>query len=130
MVRNIPNKYSRTQLIQELQLTLGSEMDFLYLPLDFISWSNLGYCFVNFKSDLAVRRFRDAFTGRTWNRFASNKRCEIRAAHIQGFHELLAHFASSAILKREERAQPIVFVEGGEPIIMSQFLISLQESPK
>jgi hypothetical protein len=129
MVRNIPNKYTRTQLILELQPLAGNEMDFLYLPVDFRSWANLGYCFVNFKSDLAACQFSKVFTGRTWERFASKKRCEIVAADIQGFNELVAHFASSAILKREERAQPVVFAEGGGPILMSTFLISLQESP-
>ena len=129
MVRNIPNKYTRTQLILELQQLAANEIDFLYLPVDFKSWSNLGYCFVNFKSDLAARQFSDVLMGRKWKRFASQKRSEICAADIQGFDELVAHFASSAILKKEERAQPVVFVEGDGPILMSTFLISLQEFP-
>merc|ERR1711865_708565 len=47
MVRNIPNRYTREGLIEDLQEFRG-KFDFFYLPMDLSAHSNVGYAFINF----------------------------------------------------------------------------------
>ncbi|KAF4690727.1 hypothetical protein FOZ60_016926 [Perkinsus olseni] len=64
MLRNIPYKYNRDDLVVELQnrLPVGS-FDFVYLPMDFRSTGNFGYAFVNMTAPTFVEDFYTAFNG-------------------------------------------------------------------
>merc|ERR1719199_1818495 len=48
MLRNIPNKYTRDMLVEQLKWQLAGQFDFLYLPTDFRNKCNVGYAFINF----------------------------------------------------------------------------------
>ncbi|PKA64192.1 Protein terminal ear1 like [Apostasia shenzhenica] len=128
MIKNIPNKFSKKQLlelldshcfrenqkIQELvaspaEKTLSSEFDFLYLPMDFTSGNNLGYAFVNFSTAEAARRLHRELHSKPWNSFGSRKVCEITYAKIQGLARLLRHFRSSIFTCSSADYLPVFF---------------------
>jgi hypothetical protein len=64
MMRNIPNKYTQTTLLQLFtrEGNFVDGFDFFYLPIDFRSKSNMGYCFINFVCPEDARKFKAHFT--------------------------------------------------------------------
>ncbi|GLJ12886.1 hypothetical protein SUGI_0199830 [Cryptomeria japonica] len=122
MVRNIPNKYSQSELIklldehclqQNSQKSGSNEVesayDFVYLPIDFKNRCNLGYGFVNFTSVKGALRFYKARHLKMWERFNSNKICEISYARLQGKAALEEHFLNSTFPCNTEKYLPVKF---------------------
>merc|ERR1712176_310988 len=74
MLRNVPNWYTRSMLLELLEDEgLGGAFDFVYLPMDFTSQSSLGHAFVNFCSESDALRCWQIFDGLTeWGRPCSN----------------------------------------------------------
>lgn len=48
MVKNIPNKYTKKQLIDEINKEFFEKYDYIHLPIDIENKCNVGYCFINF----------------------------------------------------------------------------------
>lgn len=113
MVRNIPNKYSQKLLLEALEQNHGGKIDLLYLPIDFKNKCNVGYAFVNFISPADIPPFYEEFNHRLWDRFNSNKVCEITYARIQSKVALIKHFVNSALSREDEGYQPVVFASDG-----------------
>ncbi|GAV74151.1 RRM_2 domain-containing protein [Cephalotus follicularis] len=122
MIKNIPNKYSREQLLEFLdnhctkendeiandQESNVSAFDFLYLPMDFDSGMNKGYAFVNFTDPKAVWKLHIATLNQAWPHYCqSHKRCEIASARLQGKEELVKHF--KGMVFPCEAYQPVSF---------------------
>eukprot|EP00438_Fugacium_kawagutii_P021268 Skav220189 [mRNA] locus=scaffold1074:174858:184177:- [translate_table: standard] len=63
MLRNIPNKYTREMLIKQLSQEFSGEFDFMYLPIDFKNKCNVGYGFINFRTQDSCERFIGLFHG-------------------------------------------------------------------
>merc|ERR1719199_1230300 len=89
MLKNIPFKYSRTGLCEELAAAgFGYCVDFLYMPMDSSTGQNLGHAFVNVRTKDALRDFTEAFDGVAAKsclpRFASTKVCAVVIAEVQG----------------------------------------------
>ncbi|EFJ29283.1 hypothetical protein SELMODRAFT_92001 [Selaginella moellendorffii] len=120
MIRNIPNKYSLRIVIRVLDqhcITynngLGedekvSAYDFVYLPVDFMNRSNLGYAFVNFTTVVATKRLHNDFHGRRWEEFKSRKVCQVAYARLQA-KQLEEHFKNSRFACDTDEYLPLVF---------------------
>ncbi|CAJ1446656.1 unnamed protein product, partial [Effrenium voratum] len=100
MIRNIPNRYTQQELISELEdLGFAGTFNFLYIPLDKGTMSNVGYAFVNFVDTEWSQKCIDAFQNYRFKRHrkTSGKIAAISAAHLQGLEANLAHYEKSAV---------------------------------
>jgi hypothetical protein len=111
MIRNIPNRYTRADLLEEMEdLGLSGTFDFFYLPLDQCrrhrhhgyarkTMSNLGYAFVNFIDSRSAKRCQDVLQDKpfTRHRLDSKRVADICVAHIQGLEANLAHYESAVV---------------------------------
>ncbi|KAI9225489.1 MAG: RNA recognition motif 2-domain-containing protein [Piptocephalis tieghemiana] len=68
MIRNIPNRYTQSMLLDLLMSTHAGEFDFFYLRMDFITHSNVGYAFVNFINPAkSVLPFVEHYVNKLWS---------------------------------------------------------------
>lgn len=96
MIRNIPNHYTQRQLIGELEdLGFAGTFDFLYIPLDKGTMSNVGYAFVNFVESTWAIKCMESFQGYRFRRH--RKIAAVSVAHIQGLEANLAHYEHAAV---------------------------------
>merc|ERR1712137_410283 len=116
MIRNIPNKYTQKMLLSEIEEVVPGTYDFFYLPIDFKNKCNVGYAFINFVHPLSVVKFYQEFHHRTWEKFNSEKVCEITFARIQGKDALVHNFQKSSLLNEDKKCRPIVFHTEGPNI--------------
>ena len=75
MIRNIPNKYTKEQMLATLNRNFRNKFDFFYLPIDSYNDCNVGYAFINFLELKDVARFHKKFHGKKWEKFNSEKIC-------------------------------------------------------
>ncbi|OCF35437.1 hypothetical protein I316_02989 [Kwoniella heveanensis BCC8398] len=99
MIKDVPNKLSRQELVDILQEVVPGEFDFVYLRFDFQNCCNVGYAFVNFCSVKALYQFVQAKVGKKWNLFSSEKVLQVSYADIQGKAALINKFSSSGAMK-------------------------------
>ena len=76
-VANIPNKYTRQMLVDELDEKHRSCYDFLYLPIDFRNKCNLGYAFINMITPSDVVSLHKNLRGESWKQSRSEKKADI-----------------------------------------------------
>lgn len=96
MIRNIPNHYTQRQLIAELDdLGFAGTFDFLYIPLDKGTMSNVGYAFVNFVEPSNAEKCMASFQGYRFRRH--RKIAAVSVAHIQGLEANLQHYEHAAV---------------------------------
>ena len=95
MVCNIPNRYTRSELMDELESkeSLIGTYNFLYLPIDFKNNCNLGYAFVNMRTTDDVQALYEMMHGSHWGlSVRSSKICKLKWGRVQGKSALLGHF--------------------------------------
>jgi len=112
MIRNIPNKYTQRMLIEQLDRENPGCYDFLYLPIDFKNNCNVGYAFVNMVNTDYLPAFYASLHNKRWERFNSEKVCEIAYARIQGLEQLLEHFKNSSLLAEDKKVRPVILLNG------------------
>lgn len=106
MIRNIPNRYSQQDLLEELEeLGFAGLIDFVYLPRDKSAKASIGYAFVNFADGASAQRCMDLLPGHTFSRCGGKgRRAQVSVAHMQGVDANLAHYERSAV-NSSRRAQ-------------------------
>merc|ERR1719277_2350412 len=83
MIRNIPNRYSQDELIDELEgLGFTDTFDFFYSPIDVGTMGNVGYAFVNFVDAGAAKRCREVLDGYSFEKHLKSMTSRRRAAKV------------------------------------------------
>ncbi|WVN85271.1 uncharacterized protein L203_100416 [Cryptococcus depauperatus CBS 7841] len=113
MVKDVPNKLSRQELVDILNEVVPGDFDFVYLRFDFKNCCNVGYAFVNFCSVQSLLRFIEARVGKKWNMFSSEKVLQLSYADIQGKAALINKFKNSAVMGVIEPWRPQIFYTNG-----------------
>ncbi|KAJ8626860.1 hypothetical protein MRB53_020167 [Persea americana] len=125
MIKNIPNKYTSKMLLAAIDENHRGTYDFLYLPIDFKNKCNVGYAFINMISPSHIIPFYQAFNGKKWEKFNSEKVASLAYARIQGKAALVTHFQNSSLMNEDKRCRPILFhsegPEAGDQIIQEPF---------
>ncbi|CAM9600429.1 unnamed protein product [Ectocarpus sp. 4 AP-2014] len=109
MVRNIPNKYTQTMLLQEIDSSYRGAYDFFYLPIDFKNKCNVGYAFINFMDYRRIVPFFREFNAQRWKNFNSEKVCAISYARIQGKASMISRFQNSSLMEKDGEYRPLIF---------------------
>jgi hypothetical protein len=114
MLRNIPNKYTQTVLLQEIdKLGFAGTYDFFYLPMDVHNRSNVGYAFINFIDPSSATLCYSVFSNYKFQRYHSKKICAVSPAHLQGFEKNVKHFQHRAVMNaRDNQYRPVVLRSG------------------
>ncbi|OVA17369.1 RNA recognition motif domain [Macleaya cordata] len=117
MIKNIPNKYTSKMLLAAIDERHRGTYDFIYLPIDFkasfFNKCNVGYAFINMIDPLQIVPFYQAFNGKKWEKFNSEKVASLAYARIQGKAALIAHFQNSSLMNEDKRCRPILFHSDG-----------------
>ncbi|XP_057852342.2 protein MEI2-like 2 [Cryptomeria japonica] len=113
MIKNIPNKYTSKMLLAAIDENHRGTYDFLYLPIDFKNKCNVGYAFINMISPANIVPFYEAFNGKKWEKFNSEKVASLAYARIQGKAALVTHFQNSSLMNEDKRCRPILFHSEG-----------------
>jgi len=115
MLRNIPNKYGRDMLLQEINNKgFKDKYDFFYLPVDFRHRCNVGYAFINLISSEEAKRFQEKFDGFKLNAIKSTKVCETSRAKMQGQQANADQYRNSSVVRMAEKYHPLFFKDGVE----------------
>ncbi|KAM0936007.1 putative RNA recognition motif domain, mei2-like RNA recognition, RNA-binding domain superfamily [Dioscorea sansibarensis] len=113
MIKNIPNKYTSKMLLATIDENHRGTYDFIYLPIDFKNKCNVGYAFINMIDPQRIIPFYQAFNGKKWEKFNSEKVASLAYARIQGKAALIAHFQNSSLMNEDKRCRPILFHSDG-----------------
>merc|ERR1711862_73059 len=95
--------------------------DFLYVPLDKGTMSNVGYAFVNFREASAAKRCMLVFEGYRFKkqRRSSGKIGTVSVAHLQGLEANVRHYERAAVNTARLRQR--------RPVIMANISSALTE---
>lgn len=116
MIKNIPNKYTQKMLLAKVDEKFKGTYDFFYLPIDFKNKCNVGYAFINFIQPRTIVGFYHDFHAKKWDKFNSEKVCEIAYARIQGKLALISHFQNSSLMCEDKKCRPMIFHSEGPNI--------------
>ncbi|KAG7883572.1 hypothetical protein KL938_002809 [Ogataea parapolymorpha] len=113
MIRNVPNKINHNELKEFIDLTSKNLYDFLYLRIDFENHCNVGYAFISFVEPRHIIKFYLERAGKKWNKFNSEKVCEMSYAKVQGKAKLIDKFRNSKIMGEHPGYRPRLYHTDG-----------------
>ena len=115
MVRNIPTRFTSVSFLRMLdECGFRGSFDFQYMPMDFRTGKNMGYCFINFVHAHFAAMFAALFHGRRLRMTTSTKVIEISPSKRQGLLENVELFKDSDLLGSLSlpHFKPLVLVGG------------------
>lgn len=115
MIRNIPTRFTSVSFLRILDdCGFRGAFDFFYLPMDFRTGKNMGYCFLNFIHFNYTIMFASLFHGRRLRMTTSIKVIEISPSRRQGLLANVALFKDSDLLGSLSlpHFKPLVLVGG------------------
>lgn len=117
MLRNIPNRYTPEELLDEMiQRGFEGAFDFFYLPTDFVTKKNKGYGFLNLRSPILAEVFRQAFDQQRLTRYVTQKVLEMSPAVTQGLDaNVLKYLNYQAGRVQNPWFKPMIFVASETP---------------
>ena len=84
MLRNIPNKYTLKNIVEEIDSSFWGKYDYINLPIDYERKLNLGYGFINFVDPLHIILFYETYHDKKWTKYKSVKKMDMNYADKQG----------------------------------------------
>ncbi|KAG5521736.1 hypothetical protein RHGRI_034082 [Rhododendron griersonianum] len=108
MIKNIPNKY----VVPNYLFILFPRVFQMFFSSD-ENKCNVGYAFINMTDPSMIIPFYQAFNGKKWEKFNSEKVATLAYARIQGKVALIAHFQNSSLMNEDKRCRPILFNTDG-----------------
>ncbi len=127
MVRNIPTRFTSVSLLGVLdEAGFGGTYSFFYLPMDFRTGKNMGYCFINFMCPEFAHMFANIFNGTRLGVTTSSKVLQVSASRRQGLKANVALFRGSDLLSSHSLPffKPFVLV-AGELLPLCTYLFDL-----
>lgn len=111
MLRNIPNKYSQDNLLEEIEAVgFSGTWNFFYLPIDVKNNANVGYAFMNFIDTKDFARFCTDFNDWQFKRSGSKKIGSVNAAVVQGLKQNVQNLMKKRVAQGEYG--PILMIDG------------------
>ncbi|CAN1847205.1 Protein MEI2-like 5 [Linum perenne] len=110
-------RYTSKMLLAAIDEKHRGTYDFIYLPIDFKNKCNVGYAFINMVSPSHIIPFYEAFNGKKWEKFNSEKVASLAYARIQGKTALVNHFQNSSLMNEDKRCRPILFRSDGQELV-------------
>ena len=115
-MKNIPNRLTKKHMLEFLDLHFKRKYDYFYLPVDFKTDYNVGYCFINFLSVDIVKDFYTMYHGRPWatliQQSRSAKVVDVCYANQQGKRNMIKRQFNSKIRTMDDKYQPSLFHDG------------------
>ena len=116
MIKNIPNKYTISSFLEEIDINFKCTYDIFYLPIDYVNKCNLGFAFINFVEPFHIILFYELYRGKKWKKFNSEKICELLYAKFQGKKELISHFEKGKVLSMESKEKRPLILPTPNPL--------------
>ena len=69
MLRNVPNKYTKQEIVDEIGQEFWGKYDCLNLPMDYSTNLNLGYAFINFTCPFHIIKFFSVLLNLLYNHY-------------------------------------------------------------
>ncbi|GKV50322.1 hypothetical protein SLEP1_g57032 [Rubroshorea leprosula] len=112
MIKNIPNKYTSKVLLAAIDEHCQGTYDFIYLPIDFKAINRIKATWAMHSSTGLIWDL-DAFNGKIWEKFNSEKVALLAYARIQGKAALIAHFQNSSLMNEDKQCRHVLFHTDG-----------------
>jgi hypothetical protein len=116
MMRNIPNNYTRTMLLELIDAEgFKGQYDLVYIPIDFNSDAGFGYAFINLLHPEVAEKLRAHFQSFSGWSTTSDKVCDVMWSGVhQGLEAHIERYRNSPVMHESvpDEFKPAIFKDG------------------